>query len=103
MDEIIRSKEKDLYQDFLKQAALYFAFMILMSLLVFLWIKYQAHKIQSGIRLFTNFFETASSQAMAIDPTDLQFEELKRIAKAANQMIDARTDAFQKLGESEKR
>ncbi|MFO7884315.1 MAG: cache domain-containing protein, partial [Desulfobacteraceae bacterium] len=103
MDEIIHSKKQDLYHDFLKQAALYFVFMIFMSLLVFLWINYQVHKIQSGIRLFTNFFETASFQAAAIDSTELQFEEFKRIAMAANQMIEARTKAVQTLQESEKK
>jgi PAS domain S-box-containing protein len=103
MDEIIRSKKQDLYHDFLKQAALYFAFMMFMSLFVFLWINYQVHKIQSGIRLFTNFFETASSQAAAIDSTELQFEEFKQIAMAANQMIEARTEAIQTLQESEEK
>ena len=50
---------------------------------------------------FSNFFETASSQATAIDSTKLQFEEFRRIAMAANQMIEARTKAVQSLRESE--
>jgi len=101
MDEVILSKKKTLYHDFLKQAVLYFAVMILMFFLIFLWTRYQAHKIQSGIRLFSNFFKTASSQATTIDPDGLQFEEFKSIAVSANQMIETRTEAIQALRESE--
>jgi PAS domain S-box-containing protein len=103
MDEVIISKKKELYHNFLKQAVLYFAVMIFMFFLILLWTHYQAHRIQSGIRLFSNFFETASSQATAIDPTKLQFEEFRRIAMAANQMIEARTKAVQSLRESEEK
>jgi PAS domain-containing protein len=53
--------------------------------------------------LYHNFFETASSQATVIDPTELQFEEFRRIAMAANQMIEARTKAVQSLRESEEK
>ncbi|MBU1194052.1 MAG: cache domain-containing protein [Proteobacteria bacterium] len=103
MDQIIRSKEKALHEAFLKQAVLYFAVMILMYGLIFFWTRYQAHKIQSGIRLFSSFFETASSGATTIDPSKLQFEEFKRIAVFANQMIEARTKAIQALEQSEKK
>ncbi|MFH2091215.1 MAG: cache domain-containing protein [Pseudomonadota bacterium] len=103
MDEIILLKKKSLYHDFLKQAVLYFAVMILLFFLIFLWTRYQAQKIHSGIRLFSNFFETASSQATTIDPAGLQFEEFKSIAVFANQMIETRTKAIQALRESEEK
>jgi PAS domain S-box-containing protein len=103
MDEIILSKKKALYHDFLKQAVLYFAVMIFISFLILFWTRYQAHKIQSEIRQFSNFFETASSQATAIDPAGLQFEEFKSIAVFANQMIETRTEAIQALRESEEK
>jgi len=77
--------------------------MIFISVLIFFWTRYQAHKIQSGIRLFSNFFETASSQATAIDPAGLQFEEFRSIAVFANQMIETRTEAIQALRESEEK
>ncbi|WP_232364313.1 cache domain-containing protein [Desulforapulum autotrophicum] len=103
MDEIILLKKKALYHDFLKQAVLYFAVMIFLFFLILLWTRYQAHKIQSGIRFFSNFFKTASSQATAIDPAGLQFEEFKSIAVSANQMIETRTKAIQDLQESEEK
>ena len=101
MDKIILSKKKALYHNFLKQAVLYFAVMIFMFFLILFWTRYQAHKIQSGIRLFSNFFETASLQATAIDPDGLQFAEFKSIAVSANQMIETRTEAIQALQKSE--
>ncbi len=103
VDESILLKEKALYKEFLKQAGLYFMVMAVMSLLVFLWTRHQAHKIQSGIRLFANFFETASLKETAIDPTDLQFEEFKDIAVFANQMIQKRAEALHALEKSEKK
>ncbi|MBT3178679.1 MAG: PAS domain S-box protein [Desulfobacula sp.] len=103
MDEVILSKKKALYNDFLKQAVLYFAVMIFISFLILFWTRYQTHKIQSGISLFSNFFETASSQETAIDPIGLQFEEFKSIAEFANQMIETRTKAIQDLRESEEK
>nr|NJM02731.1 response regulator [Desulfobacula sp.] len=103
VDESMLLKEKDLYKAFLKQAGLYFMVMAGMSLLVFLWTRHQAHKIQSGIRLFSSFFETASLKETAIDPVDLQFEEFKDIAVFANQMIQKRTEALHALEQSEKK
>lgn len=88
VDEGIRIKERNLYREFLRQAGLYFAVMAVLSLLVLLWTRYQAHRIRSGIRLFSNFFETASLHATTIDPEGLQFEEFKDIAGFANQMIE---------------
>ena len=103
VDESIFLKEKDLYKDFLRQAGLYFMVMAAMSLLVFLWTRHQAHKIQSGIRVFSTFFETASVKETVIDPLDLQFEEFKDIAVFANQMIQKRTEANHALEKSEKK
>ena len=103
VDESILLKEKGLYKEFLKQAGLYFMVMAVMSLLVFLWTRHQAHKIRSGIRVFSTFFETASLKETAIDPFDLQFEEFKDIAVSANQMIQKRTEAIQALEKSEKK
>jgi PAS domain S-box-containing protein len=103
MDEMIISKKKNQNHHFINQAILYFGFMLAISFLIFLWTRYQARKIQSGIRLFSSFFETASSKASAIDPTRLQFEEFQRIAMAANEMIEARTQAVQALMESEEK
>ncbi len=103
MDESIRSKKKDLYHAFLRQAVIYFAVMIFISLLIILWVSHQFLRIQSGIRLFSDFFETASLQAATINPADLQFEEFRRIAMAANRMIDVRTKVVQALRESEEK
>jgi len=102
-DENILLKEKDLYKEFLRQAGLYFTVMVVMSLLIFLWTRNQAHKIQSGIRVFSTFFETASVKETVMDPTGLQFEEFKDIAVFANQMIQKRTEAIQALEKSEKK
>ncbi len=103
VDESILLKEKALYKAFLKQAGLYFSVMVLMSFLILLWTRYQTHKIQSGISLFSNFFEAASLQATAIDPAGLQFEEFKDIAVSANQMIEKRMEAISALQKSEKK
>ncbi len=102
VDESILIKEKSLYKALLSQAGLYLAAMTGMSVLIFLWTRYQANKIQSGIRLFSDFFEAASLRATTIDPAGLQFEEFKDIAVSANQMIEKRTEAIQALEKSEK-
>ncbi len=103
VDESILLKEKALHQVFLQQAVLYFTVMAIMSFLIFLWTRYQAHKIQSGISLFSRFFKTASEQAITIDPTGLRFEEFKDIAVSVNQMIETRTQAIAALLKSEKK
>ncbi len=103
MDESILLKEKDLYKAFLRQAGIYFAAMAVMSFLILLWTRRQAHNIQSGIRLFSNFFEAASLKATSIDPAGLQFEEFKDIAMSANRMMEKRTEAIQALEKSEKK
>jgi PAS domain S-box-containing protein len=103
IDESILLKEKDLNKEFFRQACLYFTVMAVMSFLILLWARYQAHRIQSGIRLFSNFFETAAIQSTRIDPDVLQFEEFKDIAVYANQMIDKRTEAIDALLKSEKK
>jgi PAS domain S-box-containing protein len=103
MDEVIVSKKTDLYHDFVTQAVLYFGFMFGIAFLIFFWTRYQTRRLQSGIRLFSDFFETASSQATTIDPARLQFEEFQRIARAANEMIETRTRAVQALRDSEEK
>ena len=103
IDESILLKKKALYKQFVIQAVIYFSVMAVLSFLILLWTRHQAHKIQSGIRLFSNFFETASMKETAIDPADLQFEEFKDIAVFANQMIEKRTEAIQALQKSEKK
>ena len=103
IDESILLKKKALYKQFVIQAVLYFSVMAFLSFLILLWTRYQAHKIQAGIKLFSDFFEAASIQETAIDPADLQFEEFKDIAVFANQMIEKRTEAIQALQKSEKK
>jgi len=103
VDESILLKKKTLHKKFLRHAIVYFALMIFMFFLILLWTRYQAHKIQSGIRLFSKFFEDAALKVSVIDPCDLPFEEFKDIAVSANQMIEKRAEAIQALQESEEK
>lgn len=103
VDEIIRQKESELYREFLKQAGIYLLAMVLISFLIYLWTRRQTRTIQSGIKLFSEFFESASLHDTTIDPAGLQFEEFMDIAGSANQMIEKRAEAIHALERSEKK
>ncbi len=54
-------------------------------------------KISYELKVFDDFFESAASEDVKIDPENLTFEEIKKIAYAANKMVEARVLVETKL------
>ena len=103
IDAGILVKKKALYDDFFKKAVLSFAVLIVMSILIYLWTRFNAKKIQTGIKFFSQFFDKASKESTFIEPDTLQFEEFGDIAASANKMLENRLKAIHALQLSEKR
>ena len=80
-------------------------FLILLSLFVFIAIivKFLATRIHKNLKLFTDFFNRASSDAIKIEKDSLYFTEFAELAHSANKMIDDRKKAEDELKSSEER
>ena len=80
-------------------------FLILFSLFAFmvLIVKLLSMRIQKNLKLFTNFFNRASSDAVKIEKDTLHFTEFVELAQSANKMIDERKRAEEALQTSHER
>lgn len=58
---------------------------------------YFARKIINNIKIFTQFFNTASTEAIEIEDDSVHFSEFKTLAGSANKMIEERNRAAQSL------
>ncbi len=78
---------------------------VLFSLFVFmaLIVKLLAMRIYKNLKLFTDFFNRASSDAVKIEKNALHFTEFVELAESANKMIDDRMQAEEELRKSEER
>jgi len=78
------------------------AFLILFSILIFivLIVKFLSDRIHNNLRLFTDFFSRASSDAITIEQNTLHFSEFAELARSANEMIDKRIRAEEALHSS---
>ena len=81
------------------------AFLVLFSILIFivLIVKFLSGRIHNNLRLFTDFFNRASSDTIKIEQKTLHFSEFSELAKSANEMIDKRIQAEEALHLSHER
>lgn len=73
------------------------AILFLVILLASLIAAYTAAKIKASIKIFTDFFEKASSHSTEISPENVNFTDFKVLAASANKMIDKRNQIESKL------
>jgi PAS domain S-box-containing protein len=82
--------KKTLRTTLLYKTFFYFLFLFAYFLLCWFIIKHFSVKIKKNIESFTTFFLNASENYQNIDLNELYYPEFKKVAKAANIMIDKR-------------
>ncbi len=90
VDPIIKNLNAELKADILNNLIRFFVFLIILSLLAYLTMRYIAVKAKSNIFLFIHFFKRAAQGVQIIDTNKLAFAEFDSLALAANQMIHER-------------
>ncbi len=87
---IITTLKSELWNDILNNLFRFFIFLIILSVLAYLIMRYIAVRAKSNISLFQHFFKRASQGVQIIDTSKLGFSEFEALAHAANQMIHER-------------
>ena len=77
--------------------------LFLLLIFIFLIVKLLSNRIHHNIKLFKNFFEKASSDAIKIERNTLYFYEFSQLAESANDMVENRRRAERALRESEEK
>ena len=77
--------------------------LFLLLIFIFLIVKLLSNRIHHNIKLFKNFFEKASSDAIKIEGNTLYFYEFSQLAESANDMVENRRRAERALRESEEK
>jgi len=101
--QVIAQKKAALNKNLKKNNLQIFLIMTGLLLFAFILAKYVSVKTRSSFDTFANFFEKASTEAVKIDTTSLNFSEFSELAQMANQMIEKRQTAESMLKESESR
>lgn len=71
--------------------------LFLVSIFIFILTRFVVKITESGLNVFTQFFEDAASESTLIDTSILHFKEFKSLGKLANQMIQKRNEAEHQL------
>jgi len=87
IDPIIHQLTAELWKDIIINLIRFFVFLIILSLIAYLTMRYFALKAKSNILLFLHFFKRAAQGMQIIDSDKLAFSEFDMLAQAANQMI----------------
>ncbi|MFK5952650.1 MAG: cache domain-containing protein [Desulfobacterium sp.] len=103
IDSTILSRKNMLYRNFRNKTIASLVLFFVMSLVSYLWARHLARKVHHGIKIFSDFFNKASSESTFIDPEILPFFEFRDIAVAANQMVEIRQQTIEALELSEQR
>jgi PAS domain S-box-containing protein len=90
IEPIILQLKTELWNGILNNLIRFFIFLVILTLLAYLTMRYIAVKAKSNILLFLYFFKRAAQGMQVIDPDKLAFSEFDVLAHAANQMIHER-------------
>ena len=103
IDQEIAGRAADLNRR-IKQTVLTISF-ILFSLfvLMFFLARFLSARIQKNLKLFTHFFDSASTDSIKINEEALHFTEFIQLARSANHMIEERIRAEHALSTSHER
>jgi len=90
IDPIIAKLNSELWKDIMNNLLRFAIFLVILSFLAYLTMRYYALKAKSNILLFLHFFKRAAQGMQIIDSSKLAFTEFEALAQAANQMIHER-------------
>jgi len=90
IEPVIHELNAELWNGIIKNLIRFFVFLILLSILAHLTMRYFAVKTKSNILLFLHFFKSAAQGMQIIDSNKIAFAEFDTLAQAANQMIHER-------------
>jgi len=90
IDPVIAKLNSDLWKDIMNNLLRFTIFLIILSFLAYLTMRYYALKAKSNILHFLHFFKRAAQGMQIIDTSKLAFTEFESLAQAANQMIHER-------------
>lgn len=87
---VLDKMRKDLWREIVTTIFTFFAFLLLMTAVIYLFTRRYASRTDKNIELFLNFFKRASHGLQVIDKSKIEFEEFSILADAANHMISER-------------
>lgn len=87
IDPVIQNLYAELWKDIINNLIRFFVFLVILSILAYLTMRYYALKAKSSIIQFLYFFKRAAQGMQIIDSDKLAFSEFDTLAQAANQMI----------------
>jgi PAS domain S-box-containing protein len=90
VDPIVKQLNAELWRDIINNLIRFFIFLVILSILAYLTMRYFALKAKSNILQFLHFFKRAAQGMQVIDSSKLAFSEFDTLAQAANQMIHER-------------
>jgi len=90
IDPVIQQLNEELWNGIINNLIRFFVFLIILSILAYLIMRFFALKAKSNILLFLHFFKRAAQGIQIIDSSKLAFTEFHMLAQAANQMIHER-------------
>lgn len=90
INPIIAQLNTELWSDIINNLIRFFIFLLILSVLAYLTMRFYAIKAKDNILLFLHFFKRAAQGMQVIDSNKLAFTEFESIAQAANQMIHER-------------
>jgi len=90
INPVIEKLHSELWNDIINNLLRFTIFLIILSILAHLTMRYFALKAKSNILLFLHFFKRAAQGMQIIDTEKLAFSEFESLAQAANQMIHER-------------
>lgn len=93
IESVIALKREKMEQEVFEQLLLILAGLVFIALVALSLSRRLAGKMRENVRFFLDEWEHASSEGGMVDPASLHYREFKRLARAANEMIEARKSA----------
>lgn len=90
INAITAAKRQQLKKEIIANILSIVTFVLISLLIIGLISRYLSRKTTANIRIFTRFFEKATSDSIRISDDTVHFSEFKDLAQAANQMIEER-------------
>lgn len=98
---VIEQRKKELYSDLQKTLFNIFLFLLISTLLCYLFVLLFSRQFGNNIDLFKSFFEKAARENLLIDKSKVSYREFMFMAEAANHMVEERKQIETALKESE--
>ncbi len=100
---VIEKKRNDLKDEMQNALLNVIYYLIIAALLCYLLVTFFLKSFRKNIELFKNFFEKAAKENVLIDQSKVSYREFKKIAEAANLMVEERKKIISDLNKSEEK